>query len=193
MERNDISERDSVRVSVFFPAKWRRAEDAEDLGLEIESHRTSDRFTTPPTAFSDLPSDLNDLTEFQEMSPHTLTLWMSMERKLDYLIRMINPNVFDDPSMEQCICIDLSSGGAHLRMEAHVKVEDKLLLRLAPPTFPQFIVEAVVIVKSVEVDNENEGRSLIRVEFSSINLNDKEDLISYIFKRQREILRLKSE
>ncbi len=193
MERSDISGRDSVRVSVFFPARWRRIEDAEDLGLEIESHRTCDRFTTPPTAFSDLPSDLNDLTQFQEMSPQIYTLWMSLERKIDYLIRMINPKVFDDPSMEQCICIDLSAGGAHLRMEAHVKEEDKLLIRLTPPTFPLFILEAIVTVKMVEIDKENEGRSLIRVEFSSINLGDKEDLISYIFKRQREILRLKSE
>lgn len=194
MGAKEISGRRNIRVSVFFPILWRRADDnAEDLAAEIENHKTSDRFTTPPTAFADLPSDLSDLAEFKEMSPHTFTVWMTIERKLDYIIRALNPKIFSDPEMERSVCLNLSAGGANIRIKPKMKKGDMLLVRFTLPTFPLFIVEALAKVKSQAEDKEKKNEWLTRIRFESINLGDKEDLIAYVFKRQREILRLKSE
>jgi len=186
-------ERQDVRVSVYFPVRWRIAENPEDLVEEINNHRTCDRFTTPPTAFTDLPSDLADLTEFQEMSPHIYRMWMTLERKLDHIIRLLNQKVFDDPGMEEGFCLDISAGGAMIRTAKKVEPGERLLVRMAPPTFPMFIIEVVALVKSAEPDEAREGKWIISVEFEALNHSDREDLITYIFKRQREILRKKSE
>lgn len=193
MDRNEFYDRQDVRVAVYFPVRWRKTEDPENLAEEIRNHRTSDRFTTPPTAFSDLPSDLADLTEFQEMSPHIYSMWMSMERKMDHIIRLLSQKVFDDPRFELGYCLNLSAGGALLRLASELKPGDILQARFTPPTFPLYIAEAVSSVKSVEPDKEREGQWLVNISFDTINKNDKEDLVSYIFKRQREILRDKAD
>lgn len=60
---------------------------------------------------------------------------------------------------------------------------------MSPPIFPVFLVEAVGKVISSKQDAEKEGEWVANLEFTAINTSDSEDLISFIFKRQREILR----
>ncbi|VAX16169.1 hypothetical protein MNBD_NITROSPINAE04-1512 [hydrothermal vent metagenome] len=193
MDHNNPGERNDVRVAVFFPIRWKKPDNVADLSAEIENHRTCDRFATPPTAFTDLPSDLSDITEFQEMEPHTLTMWMSLERKLDHIIRRIDQKTFDNPNMEQGRCLNISAGGAYLRISKKLAVGDTIQARLAPPTFPLFIVEILGVVMSIKPDKNNKGDFLVSVSFTAINHSDREDLITYVFKRQREILREKSD
>lgn len=192
MDRDEAFSRQDVRVKVYFPIRWTGALDPGDLAEEIRSHRSCDRFTTPPTAFTDLPTDLADLTEFQEMSPHIYSMWMSIERRLDHVIRLLSQKVFDAPEMERGYCLNLSAGGALLRLMEKPERGQKLLVRMNPPTFPLFILEIIAVAKSVAPDAEKGGGWLVSVEFEAINDQDREDLITYIFKRQREILRSKS-
>lgn len=189
MDRNSSFDRENVRVAVFFPVKWKPAENSDDLKALIQSHRTSDRFTAPPTAFSDLPSGLVDLTEFQETAPHIYTMWMTMERKLDHIIWLLNRQSFDDDGMEEGVCVNLSAGGASVRTKRKLAEGEMIHLRMTPPAFPLFLVEVLGQAVASEPDEQKEGEWVSRLGFAAINKTDKEDLITFIFKRQREILR----
>lgn len=190
-QRDGDSSRQDVRVEVFFPLVWRDVGDDKDLASSIENHRTCDRFTLPPTAFSDLPSDLTDLAEFKDLSPHIYTMWMSLERKLDYIIRLVDKETTGEPGEKDGYCVNLSAGGALLKVSEEVKNGATLSVKLVPPTFPRLVVEVMGKVRSVK--KADDGDRLASMEFSVVNEDDREDLISYIFKRQREILRLKSD
>ncbi len=189
MDRNKATERENVRVEVFFPVRWRTPADPDGLARTITNHRTCDRFSAPPTAFSDLPADLTDLAEFQETSPHIYRMWMSLERKLDHIIWLHSKISFEDPDMEDSVCLNLSVGGASLQTSRELSIGETIHLRMTPPMFPVFIVEALGKVIASEKDPETEGKWVAGVEFTAINTSDSEDLISFIFKRQREILR----
>jgi len=192
MDREEKSERAAVRVNASFGINLRPlGEGEEGLALEIENHPTSDRYHAPPASFADLPADLNDLAEFQEMQPHIYRMWMTLERKLDYLIRLQNPAVFDDPSMTEYFCIDLSAGGARVRFDDAPTPGKRYLFRLTPPVFPALLVEAVGTVIGVEEDEA--GSKIVSFEFTALNIEDREALITYLFKRQREILRQKQD
>ncbi len=184
--------RSNVRVPAYFALRYSIPKDPDSLLLEIESHRTSDRFCTPPTAFTDLPADLTELNEFQETQPHIYRMWMTLERKLDYLIHFLNEDVYNDPDMDEAFCINLSAGGVRIRTPLKPAPDAVYLVRMAPPTFPALLVEALATVIESTVDEEREGHFLVSFSFTAINLQDQEDLISYLFKRQREILRNKS-
>lgn len=189
MDRDSLGARENVRVEVFFPIRWRIPEDVGDLKKSIINHRTSDRFSAPPSTFADLPADLVDLTEFQETSPHIYRMWMALERKLDHIIWQMNKDTFVDDKMEDAACLDLSVGGASIQISRQLSAGDEIHLRMSPPIFPVFLVEAVGKVISSEKNLEKEGLWITYLEFTAINTSDSEDLISFIFKRQREILR----
>lgn len=189
MDREDTASRGNVRVSVFFPIQWSVAADPENLAKTITSHRTCDRFSAAPTAFADLPADLTDLADFQETSPHLYSMWMSIERKLDHLLWHMNKKEYEDPEMEDGVCLDLSVGGASIQTARELSVGNFLHIRMRPPMFPVFLVEALAKVITSEGDHETKNRWVTNLEFTAINTNDSEDLISFIFKRQREILR----
>lgn len=189
MDRDNSASRENVRVEVFFPIRWRMPEDIGDLKKSIINHRTCDRFSAPPSTFADLPADLIDLTEFQETSPHIYRMWMALERKLDHLIWLMNKNTFVDSGMDDGACLDLSVGGASVQISKKLSAGDEIHLRMSPPIFPVFLVEAVGKVLSSDKDSEKEDKWVTNLEFTAINTSDSEDLISFIFKRQREILR----
>lgn len=192
MKPNDNNERSSVRVPVFFPIRYRPMEEPSDWTVEaIRHHRTCDRFGAPPTAFTDLPSDLNDLNEYQEMEPTLFRMWMSLERKLDHLIWQENRGAFEDVDRTtEARCIDLSAGGAGFSTTEPVTLGARLLLRIAPPTFPPFLLETAAEVIRIDPDPVDPARTIVSTTFIAINDHDREDLISYLFKRQREILRM---
>jgi len=189
MDRENSAGRENVRVEVFFPIRWRKPENTDDLKKSIINHRTCDRFSAPPTAFADLPADLTDLAEFQETSPHIYRMWMALERKIDHIIWLMNKNVFDDADMDDGVCLDLSVGGASVQISQELLVGEEIHLRMSLPMFPVFLVEAVGKALSSKQDVEKEGKWIANLEFTAINTSDSEDLISFIFKRQREILR----
>jgi hypothetical protein len=189
MNQNDGSERTSVRVPVWFPVRYKKLDDDAWTINEVESHRTCDRFGAPPNAFADLPADLNDLTEFQEMEPTVFRMWMTLERKLDHVIWLINRDTFEDPTFSVGRCIDLSAGGARLSITDTFADGERLLVRITPPTFPALVIEVVADVLRTDPDPSDEKRRIISITFAAINPYDREDLISYLFKRQREILR----
>ncbi len=195
MKPNENNERSSVRVPVYFPLRYRPLAEPSDWEVEaIRHHRTCDRFGAPPTAFTDLPGDLNDLNEFQEMQPTLFRMWMSLERKMDHLIWQENRAAWEETANTfEGRCVDLAAGGAGISLTDPPAVGRRLILRIAPPTFPPFLLETAAEVVRHDPDPTDPSRTLVSTSFVAINDHDREDLISYLFKRQREILRMGQE
>lgn len=182
-----------ISVPVLFKAKWRPAPDAETLREEILHHRTSDRLATPPPSFTDMPQDLAELADFQKTSPHIYRMWVALERKLDYLINLMSQNPGRDQNMEECVCASVSEGGLRLRMKNEFRPGEIIFVSLTFPSYPLMTIDALVRVTQIQPRPEKAGEWVVTAGYHAINDMDMEDVIQYVFKRQREMIQMERE
>jgi hypothetical protein len=187
-KNNREKDREAVRVDTSFPAEFRilPESDAADMCEELLKHRTCDRLGMP-TPGGDLPADLNNLKDYKEASPLIMKMWMSMEHKVDALIRIAAQAHKGMGESDHGVVTDLSRAGLKLRTRKTLRPGDTVLVRIPPPSYPPFTVDAVgKVVSSEEAEEKN---AVYGIEFTAVNRDDRELLITYVFKRQREILR----
>jgi hypothetical protein len=182
-----------ISVPVLFRAKWRFAADMEILREEIVNHRTSDRLTTPPPSFADMPEDLAELAEFKKTSPHIFRMWVTLERKLDYLIQLTTQSPAYKQDMEECVCTAVSEGGVRLRIKNPTPLEGVIFVSLSFPSYPLLMIDALIHITECVPRQETEGEWNITARYDSINNIDLEDVIQYVFKRQREMIQMERE
>ncbi|MBI4827777.1 MAG: PilZ domain-containing protein [Nitrospinae bacterium] len=190
MNHEETDLRGTVRVAVYFPVRLRKVEGAEAqrLALMVKSHRSADRFHLPSESGGE-SMGASEFTEWRQAAPHIFAMWEALERKLDHLTWLLRREAVDEPGMEEGICLDLSAEGVRVATAIPLAPGDTVLIRLAPPTYPKTLVEAVAGVLTVGREPGPEERPVASLRFTSINSADTDELISYIFKRQREILR----
>jgi hypothetical protein len=182
-----------ISVPVLFKAGWRAAPDAETLREEIIHHRTSDRLATPPPSFADMPQDLAELADFQKTSPHIYRMWITLERKLDYIANMMRQIPANKRNMEECVCSSVSEGGLRLRMDKELRSGEIFFVSLTFPTYPLMTIDALVRVTQTNPRPEKAGEWDVTAEYIAINDIDLEDVIQYVFKRQREMIQMERE
>ncbi|MBI4666788.1 MAG: PilZ domain-containing protein [Nitrospinae bacterium] len=182
-----------VSVPVCFTARWRVAEEPDKLAREIINHRTSDRFTAPPPSFTELPEDMMEMAEFKRANPHLFRMWMALEKKMDYVISLLSSSAKKDEQMGDALCMAVSEGGLKFQVQQPPKIGDKVQTRLTFPSYPMLTIEALAQVTGVEPSVDPAGEFVVTGAFTAINHMDKEDMIQYLFKRQREILQKKRE
>jgi hypothetical protein len=189
---HEASTRGAVRVDTSFKIEFRRLEESElhDLVEEITSHRTNDRLGYPPPE-SDLPADLDNLKDYQEITPHIMKMWVSIEQKLNVLMKLAGDKAHGIPNAEKGIVKDISAKGLMMKTDAELNKDEYLMLRISPPTFPSFILDTVG--KVLSSDPAGKDVRHCKVAFTALNPDDREILIAYVFKRQREILRSRLE
>ncbi|MFQ5431344.1 MAG: PilZ domain-containing protein [Nitrospinota bacterium] len=189
---HDTSEREAVRVNTSFKIEFRRVPESElhDVAEEITSHRTNDRLGFPPPE-AELPADLDNLKDYQETTPYIMKMWVSIEQKLNVLMKLAGDKAHGIPNAEKGIVKDISAKGVKMKTEADLNKGEYLMLRISPPTFPSFILDAVG--KVLSSDPAGKSARHCKVEFTALNPDDREILIAYVFKRQREILRSRLE
>ncbi|MBI3599292.1 MAG: PilZ domain-containing protein [Nitrospinae bacterium] len=191
METNSANEstqmRDSVRVDVSFPVTFTlvNEKDYEDLKNFILSHRTGDREGDITPYFG--------AGELESLDPTLVKIWLSMNSKLDYVINILRRNETGGKEKEG-LCKDISGKGIKMLYKGDLSAGQYIQLRIHPPTFPPFTIIAVGKVLRAEKSalcTENEIEAAI--EFDAIHGDDREEIVSYVFKRQRELLRAKKE
>ena len=182
-----------ISVPVLFKASWRAAPDADILREEILHHRTSDRLTSPPPSFTDMPQDLAELADFQKTSPHIYRMWITLERKMDYIINMMSQIPSHKQNMEECVCSAVSEGGLRLRMNKELRPGEIFFVSLTFPSYPLMTIDALVRVADIQPRLEKEGEWIVTAGYHAINDIDLEDVIQYVFKRQREMIQMERE
>lgn len=187
MEANSANEstqmRDSVRVDVSFPVIFTliNEKDYENLKNFTLSHRTGDREGDITPYFG--------TGELESLDPTLVKIWLSMNSKLDYIINFLRRNETGGKEKEG-LCKDISGKGIKMLYKGDLSAGEYIQLKIRPPTFPPFMV--IAIGKILRVDNSPAGETEAAVEFDAIHEDDREEIVSYVFKRQRELLRSKS-
>lgn len=187
-----INKREAVRVETSFPVEFILLEPAEraDVMEEIKNHRTDERLGIPPPNHG-LPTDMDNLKDYQEASPLVMKMWLSIDQKLDALMKLVGGKAHRLPDALEAVVKNISSKGVMLKADHELRTGQEILLRMVPPTFPSFVMD--VVGKVLEIDPTRKDAKHYNVEFLAFNADDKEQLITYVFKRQREILRLRLE
>lgn len=191
MENNPASEssqmRGSVRVDVSFPVSFDLVSenDYEKIKNVIVSHRTGDR-----------EGDLMPLLGVEELESLDITvakIWLSMNSKLDYIIKLLKQRV-EGVEEKEGLCKDISGKGIKMIYKGNLSAGQCIHLRIHPLTFPPLSVVALGrILRAERTALCGEGEIETAVEFDTIHEDDREEIISYVFKRQRELLRARKE
>ncbi len=191
MENNPANEssqmRGSVRVDVSFPVSFDLVSenDYEKIKNVIVSHRTGDR-----------EGDLMPLLGVEELESLDITvakIWLSMNSKLDYIIKLLKQSG-EGVEEKEGLCKDISGKGIKMIFKGNLSAGQCIHLRIHPPTFPPLSVVALGrILRAERTALCREGEIETAVEFDTIHEDDREEIISYVFKRQREMLRARRE
>ena len=191
METNSANEssqmRGSVRVDVSFPVSFDLVSenDYEKIKNVIVSHRTGDR-----------EGDLMPLLGVEELESLYITvakIWLSMNSKLDYIIKLLKQSG-EGVEEKEGLCKDISGKGIKMIYKGNLSAGQCIHLRIHPPTFPPLSVVALgKILRAERTALCREGEIETAVEFDTIHEDDREEIISYVFKRQRELLRARRE
>lgn len=90
---------------------------------------------------------------------------------------------YDASNFNFAYILDLSGGGAKIKLEEYAKVNDYVILHLD--------VDGTIIVlaKIVRVQQDKENHSICGVKFVNLDFNSREKIIQYIFKEMRRILK----
>ncbi len=178
IEYTPISKEEFVRLSPDY-ARW----------------RTADRGETPlnPESFLEALRAKGAEARELELLRQTARMLSVVERKLDRLLRLLDKKG-SSLEMEKGICRDLSGSG--MRFSCRWPLTKGWLLRVVIPLPPLHPVTVSALAEVVEsrsgaLPSGSEPYD-VAVHFVSIHDDDREELIAYNFKRQRELARQKA-
>jgi hypothetical protein len=111
-------------------------------------------------------------------------------KKVDRILEVLNHNRSSEnasgQSYEKATCMDLSGSGMRLRGTRRLKTGELIEMFVPLPTTSAATVR---LLATVVRDTESVGEVLdTAVSFSTINDEDREQIIAYVFQRERQIL-----
>jgi len=180
-----IDRRDNVRVNDSIPVAYRlvTAEDVADPGRP-------ERFF--PFIWNKYPQVL-PLEDVEEHHTRMLHHIIELHRKLDVLIETVTPEsrtIVEVPK-EKDVCI--SASGLRIHLDSPVLPGQLIVFCIVLPFIPPASIfvtgEVIRHDMSHDVTFEEESCSGTAINFLTIKEDDRETLIRYIFKRQRDMLR----
>ena len=180
-----IDRRDNVRVNDSIPVAYRlvTAEDVADPGRP-------ERFF--PFIWNKYPQVL-PLEDVEEHHTRMLHHIIELHRKLDVLIETVTPEsrtIVEVPE-EKDVCI--SASGLRIHLDSPVMPGQLIVFCIVLPFIPPASIfvtgEVIRHDMSHDVTFEEESCSGTAINFLTIKEDDRETLIRYIFKRQRDMLR----
>ncbi len=165
--------REYARVDGYLPI---------DIRLLSEEERPTARSRT---------SVENALIEYEELpEPNEKALadcLRILNAKLDTLIKLFAFQARGYCSLKHEE-VNISAGGLSTFAVGDLEQDDMVEVRLILPTAPYIVCYIYGSVVSIE---DVEGRKLISIEFTVIDEDIREQIVKYVFERQREVLRQK--
>lgn len=180
-----MDRRENVRVRDRIPVSYRFVT-AEEIG---ENNRPERFF---PYIWNKYPQVL-PLEEVEEHHTRMLNHVIELHRKMDILIEKVAPEsgtIVEIPR-EKDVCI--SASGIRIQLDTTVMPGQIVVLCIVLPFIPpaNIFVTGEVIKHDMSADFTHEEASSFgtSINFLAIKEDDRETLIRYIFKRQRDMLR----
>ena len=185
-----------LRIDAFIAFKYKKINENE---FQIKRKQYVQTMTTDgETSLLASSRYISDELEIQQaIPPEIINEIHSIHRKLDFILKLIskpgNDNIFNREPEE----INISGSGLKIKSEDNIQPGDYLDIKLVLPIASGVIIELIGEVVHVEKLSEKKDASQpamneIAVKFAAINEDDREFIIRYVFKRQRELLRAES-
>ena len=195
---NSVEGRNSVRIPDSFTIKYNiitQKEYDKKASLYI-SRRTVNRSAVRRHDAEVFSFDWSHIEDEVDFDPVLVKILFYMDQKIDKVISNQEKILkkFDTVEEVQEVsasgeCIDISGSGVNMLVTEKLNPGSILELTIDPPTNPP--IQIILLGKLSRVcqskDKENNGFEA-SVTFTAISEDDREDLIKYIFQRQRELI-----
>jgi hypothetical protein len=185
---NKNNSRAHIRMDVALLLKYRKLtpEECEDLDSITNNQ---DRDDLSPLSFSLRPFMEGEGREEElgKIDPFILNSLIDINLKLNLIISAISSegkkNIFNRAPIEA----SLSEGGLGFTTMEAISEGDICALEIMLPVFPIAIIKT--LGKAVRITALPEGGASIGLQFINIKEEDRDKIVHYIFKKQREWLR----
>jgi hypothetical protein len=197
-KENSAENRNSVRIPDSFTIYYNivtQREYGKKSPLYI-SRRTANRSVAKRNEAETFSFDWSHIETEVDFDPVLVKILFYLDQKIDKVISNQEKILkkFDKEDEVQDVsaegeCIDISGSGVHMLVTEKLNPGSLLELTIEPPINPP--IQIILLGKLSRVckskDKENNGFEA-SVTFTAINEDDREDLIKYIFQRQRELI-----
>jgi len=177
-----------VRMDVVLLLQYRKLtpEECEDLDSIILNENKE---SLSPLSFSLRPFMEGEGREEElgKIDPFILNALIDINLKLNLIISAISSEGKKDFFNRVPIEGSLSEGGLGFTTEETIAEGDILAIEIMLPVFPLAIIKT--LGKAVRVQVLPEGGSAVGLQFINIKEEDRDKIVHYIFKKQREWLR----
>ncbi len=192
-----ILARNHLRVNAFLVFSYHEVPNETYLQKRSKyiQHMTSDQ---DGYLFTAMRSSGEELESHSNIPVELINEIHSIHRKLDFIIKIMGTPEKDNLFKKEPSEINISGSGVRFCSEELFKPGVYLDIKLLLPISSGVIVETVgQVVRCTKLsDNDmaaGHAQYDIAVKFSAINEDDREFIIRYVFKRQRELLRSEDE
>ena len=160
------------------------------------SRRTASRSATRSSDTEAFSFDWSHIEDEVDFDPVLVKILFYLDQKIDKIISnqdRILKNFDTEEEVQELSetgeCIDISGSGTHMLVTEELNPGTLLELTIEPPfnTSIQIILLGEISRISKSNDKENNGFEA-SITFTAINEDDRENLIKYIFQRQRELI-----
>lgn len=191
--------RKSARIPDSFTIKYKLVaqKDFEKKANIYKNRRTVERMENkePDTNLLDL--DWASFENEVDCNPVLIKILSYLDKKLEVILNKQNEilsNIHAQQKKEGIYktgnCIDISGTGAKILVDKELDIKSILELSIEPPIYPP--IRVVTLGKVIRISYKSKKSVYeVSLEFIAINEYDRENLIKYIFKRQRELILLK--
>ncbi len=176
--------RSYVRIPVSVAMSFNLLSPQEREAVVELLNRGEGDFYEDIASFTKLLMEKHKLSESKEVNPLVLDFLIYIKRRLDELASHIAPEK-EAVFKHNTVTLDIGGGGLSFRWDEPLQQGALLDILLHIPLFPKAGIRA--LGKVVSCDKGEEGY-VVRVAFDFIKEDDREDLIKFVFIKQREFL-----
>jgi len=195
---NSDESRNSVRIPDSFTINYNvvtQKEYDKKASLYI-SRRTANRSAAISSDADTFSFDWSHIADEVDFDPLLVKILFYLDQKIDKVIsnqekilKKFDTEVDVQDVSKSGECIDISGSGVHMLVTEELNTGSLLELTIKPPINPP--IQIILLGKLSRIrqskDKEDNGFEA-SVTFTAINEDDRENLIKYIFQRQRELI-----
>ena len=196
---NNYSEnRKSARIPDSFQIHYKMItqKEYEKLSTFYINRRTANRPASKRYEADALALDWISLENETGYNPFLVQLLSYIDKKMDMILfrqeeilKHLTPSEQKGSINDTGECIDISGTGLNILTDQNLKKETILELLIEPIIYPPVHIVTLGKVLRTKATRKKERSGFeVSVRFTSINEDDREELIKYIFKRQRELI-----
>ena len=196
-QKLEANRREDLRINGFFPFQFRRitVEEYENKKRIWEMYEENEEMGSKEILLPLFSKNKKDVLKSGEVNPYIANILLRIDQKLDMLLNFL---VKGADSKELALLepseVNISSSGLGFISDSLLSVGDILEVKMIFPTSYFNIIKAFVNVTRVEKEAIFNGslKYLIGATFLHIDEDDREDIVKYVFKKQKESLRKRS-